>query len=79
MITSKLTITLDENQRDNLCYLLNTELNSWFEFYEGDPENTSDIENYTCFQVLKQLEWPLKDELELIEKAKKELAREERI
>ena len=70
-------LTIDEAQRDVLCDLLDRELNSWFEFYDGDLENTIDIENYTCFQVLKQLKWPLEDELELIEKAKKELAREE--
>ncbi len=70
-------LTIDEAQRGVLCDLLDRELNSWFEFYDGDLENTIDIENYTCFQVLKQLKWPLEDELELIEEAKKELAREE--
>ena len=72
------TITLNEDQRDTLCYLLDSELNSWFEFYDGDPENTIDIENYTCFQVLKQLEWPLGDELKIIEKAKKEITNKEK-
>jgi len=71
-------LTIDEAQRDVLCDLLDRELNSWFEFYDGDLENTIDIENYTCLQVLKQLKWPLEDELELIEEAKKELAREEK-
>ncbi len=71
------TITLNEDQSNTLCDILDRELNSWFEFYDGDLKNTIDIENYTCFQVLKQLKWPLEDELELIEKAKKELAREE--
>ena len=71
------TITLNEDQRDTLCELLDKELNSWFEFYDGNLKNTIDVENYTCFQLLKQLKWPLEDELELIKKAKKELAREE--
>ena len=71
------TITLNKKQSDILCDILDRELNSWFEFYDGDLKNTIHIENYTCFQVLKQLKWPLEDELELIEEAKKELAREE--
>ena len=72
------TITLNEDQRDTLCEILDRELNSWFEFYDGDLKNTIDVENYTCFQVLKQLKWPLEDELKIIEKTKKEITNKEK-
>ena len=70
--------TLDENQRNNLCDILDRELASWCEFFRGDFESIAELENYTCFQLLKQMDWPLEDELEIIEKAKKELTREEK-
>ena len=63
--------TLDENQRDNLCELLARELASWFEFYEDNLEEIKGIENYTCFQLLKQMDWPLEDEIRMINEAKK--------
>ena len=66
-------LTIDEAQRDTLCDLLDRELNSWFEFYRGDSEAIVELENYTCFQLLKQMDWPLEDEIEMIEKAKQEL------
>ena len=72
------TITLDQDQTDTLCELLDKELHSWFEFYRGDLKSTIELENYTCFQLLKQMNWPLEDELKIIEKAKKELTREEK-
>ena len=65
--------TLDENQRDNLCQILDEELASWLEFFRGDSEAIVELENYTCFQLLKQMDWPLEDEIEMIEKAKQEL------
>jgi hypothetical protein len=65
--------TLDENQRDNLCDILDRELVSWFEFFRGDSEAIAELENYTSFQLLKQMNWPLEDEIEMIEKAKQEL------
>ena len=65
--------TLDENQRNNLCDILDRELVSWFEFFRGDSEAIAELENYTCFQLLKQMNWPLEDEIEMIEKAKQEL------
>ena len=67
------TLTLDKNQRDTLCELLDRELASWFEFYEGNLEEIKGIENYMCFQLLKQMNWPLEEELKIIEKAKKEV------
>ena len=68
------TITLDQDQTDTLCELLDKELHSWFEFYRGDLKSTIELENYTCFQLLKQMNWPLEDELKIIEKAKKAFA-----
>ena len=65
--------TLDENQRDNLCEILDRELDSLFEFYRGDSEAITELENYTSFQLLKQMDWPLEDEIEMIEKAKQGL------
>ena len=75
MSTSKqFHFTLDENQRNNLCDILDRELTSWFEFYCDDLEDTIEIENFTCFQLLKQMDWPLEDEIEMINEAKKKVA-----
>ena len=75
MSTSKqFHFTLDENQRNNLCDILDRELASWFEFYRDDLEDTIEIENFTCFQLLKQMDWPLEDEIEMINEAKKKVA-----
>tara|TARA_R100001082_G_scaffold107707_1_gene81953 strand:- start:2513 stop:2746 length:234 start_codon:yes stop_codon:yes gene_type:complete len=71
------TLTFDENQKDTLCEILERELNSWIEFYRGDFKSTIEIENYTCFQLLKQMNWPLEEEIKIIEKAKGELACQE--
>jgi len=68
------TLTLDENQTNTLCELLAKELASWFEFYEDNLQEIKGIENYMCFQLLKQMNWPLEEELKIIEKAKKECA-----
>ena len=65
--------TLDENQRDNLCQILDEELASWLEFFRGDYEAIVELENYTCFQLLKQMDWPLEDEIRMINEAKKRL------
>ena len=67
-------LTLDENQRDSLCEILDRELASWFEFYEGDSEAIAELENYTSFQLLKQMDWPLEDEIRMINEAKKKVA-----
>tara|TARA_B100001113_G_scaffold232048_1_gene190608 strand:+ start:148 stop:378 length:231 start_codon:yes stop_codon:yes gene_type:complete len=69
----QLQLTLDENQKNNLCDILDRELDSWFEFYEGDSEAIAELENYTSFQLLKQMNWPLEDEIEMINEAKKGL------
>ena len=66
--------TLDENQRDNLCDILDRELASWFEFFRGDSEAIVELEDYTCFQLLKQMDWPLEDEIRMINEAKKKVA-----
>ena len=65
--------TLDENQRNNLCDILDRELASWFEFFMGDSESIVELEDYTCFQLLKQMDWPLEDEIRMINEAKKRL------
>tara|TARA_R100001443_G_scaffold48383_1_gene60725 strand:+ start:241 stop:471 length:231 start_codon:yes stop_codon:yes gene_type:complete len=69
----QLQLTLDENQKNNLCDILDRELDSWFEFYKGDSEAIAELENYTSFQLLKQMNWPLEDEIEMINQAKKRL------
>tara|TARA_Y100001963_G_C6533356_1_gene332130 strand:- start:345 stop:590 length:246 start_codon:yes stop_codon:yes gene_type:complete len=73
------TLTFNENQKDTLCEILERELNSWIEFYRGDFKSTIEIENYTCFQLLKQMNWPLEEEIKIIEKAKGELACQEEV
>ena len=72
-------LTIDEDRRDTLCDLLDRELNSWFEFYEGDSEAIVELENYTCFQLLKQMDWPLEEEIKLIEEAKNQLFMEQNL
>ena len=69
----QLQLTLDENQKNNLCDILDRELVSWFEFFRGDSEAIAELENYTSFQLLKQMDWPLEDEIEMINEAKKRL------
>jgi len=73
------TLTFNENQKDTLCDILDRELNSWFEFYRDDSEAIVELENYTCFQLLKQMNWPLEEEIKIIEKAKGELASQEEV
>ena len=63
-----------ENDKSNLCELLDKELSSWFEFYEGNYTEIVLLEYYTEFQLLKQMDWPLDDEIELINEAKKKVA-----
>ena len=75
----QLQLTLDENQKNNLCDILDRELDSWFEFYKGDSEAIAELENYTSFQLLKQMNWPLEEEIKIIEKAKGELACQEEV
>ena len=67
-------LTLDKNQKDQLCDLLYTDLSSWFEFYEHEPEELAQLENYACFELLKQMDEPLKSKLEIINEAKKKVA-----
>ena len=66
--------TLNENQRNSLCEILDRELVSWFEFFRGDSEAIAELENYTSFQLLKQMDWPLEDEIKMINEAKKKVA-----
>tara|TARA_R100000152_G_C6686502_1_gene119128 strand:+ start:45 stop:293 length:249 start_codon:yes stop_codon:yes gene_type:complete len=73
------TLTFNENQRDTLCEILQKELDSWFEFYRDDSIAIAELENYTCFQLLKQMNWPLEKEIKIIEKAKGELASQEEV
>ena len=67
------TITLNEDQSNTLCDILDRELVSWFEFFRGDSEAIAELENYTSFQLLKQMDWPLEDEIRMINEAKKRL------
>ena len=67
-------LSLTEDDRDILSEVLNRELDSYLEFYEGNFEEIKRIENYTCFKLLKQMNWPLDEEIEIIEDAKRRIA-----
>ena len=66
-------LSLTEDDRDILSEVLNRELDSYLEFYEGNLEEIKRIENYTCFRLLKQMNWPLDEEIKIIEDAKRRL------
>ena len=63
-------LSLTEDDRDILSELLKRELDSYFEFWEGDLEEIIKIEDYTCFRLLKQMNWPIDEEIQTIEDAK---------
>jgi hypothetical protein len=67
-------LSLTEDDRDILSEVLNRELDSYLEFYRGDLEEIKRIENYTCFRLLKQMNWPLDEEIQIIENAKRRIA-----
>ena len=67
-------LSLTEDDRDILSEVLNRELDSYLEFYEGNLEEIKRIENYTCFRLLKQMNWPLDEEIQIIEDAKRRIA-----
>ena len=64
-------LSLTEDDRDILSEVLDRELASYLEFYRNDLEEIKKIENYTCFRLLKQMNWPLDEEIEIIENAKR--------
>ena len=67
-------LSLTEDDRDILSEVLNRELASYLEFYRDDLEEIKEIENYTCFRLLKQMNWPLDEEIKIIENAKRRIA-----
>ena len=64
-------LSLTEYDRDNLSEVLDRELNSYLEFYKDNLEEIKRIDDYTCFRLLKQMNWPLDEEIEIIEDAKR--------
>ena len=64
-------LSLYGDDRDTLSELLSRELDSWLEFYRYEPEEVKQIEDYTCFKLLKQMDYPLDEEIKIIENAKK--------
>ncbi len=67
-------LSLTEDDRDILSEVLDRELASYLEFYRNDLEEIKRIENYTCFRLLKQMDWPLDKEIEIIENAKRRIS-----
>ena len=67
-------LSLTEDDRDILSEVLDSELNSYLEFYRDNLEEIKRIENYTCFRLLKQMNWPLDEEIKIIEDAKRRIA-----
>ena len=67
-------LSLTEDDRDILSEVLDSELNSYLEFYRDNLEEIKRIENYTCFKLLKQMNWPLDEEIEIIEDAKRRIS-----
>ncbi len=67
-------LSLTEDDRDILSEVLNRELDPYLEFYRGDLEEIKRIENYTWFRLLKQMNWPLDEEIQIIEDAKRRIA-----
>ena len=70
-------LSLTEDDRDILSEVLNRELDSYLEFWEGNLEEIIKIENYTCFKLLKQMNWPIDEEIQTIEDAKRRRAANE--
>ena len=67
-------LSLTEDDRDILSEVLDSELNSYLEFYRDNLEEIKRIENYTCFKLLKQMNWPLDVEIKIFEDAKRRIA-----
>ena len=67
-------LSLTEYDRDNLSEVLDRELNSYLEFYKDNLEEIKRIDDYTCFRLLKQMNWPLDEEIQTIEDAKRRIA-----
>ena len=67
-------LSLTEDDRDILSEVLDSELNSYLEFYRDNLEEIKRIENYTCFKLLKQMNWPLDEEIKIIEDAKRRIS-----
>ena len=67
-------LSLTEYDRDNLSEVLDRELNSYLEFYKDNLEEIKRIDDYTCFRLLKQMNWPLDEEIQIIEDAKRRIA-----
>ena len=66
-------LSLTEYDRDNLSEVLDRELNSYLEFYKDNLEEIKRIDDYTCFRLLKQMNWPLDEEIKIIENAKRRI------
>ena len=67
-------LSLTEDDRDILSEILNRELNSYLEFYKDNLEEIKRIDDYTCFRLLKQMNWPLDEEIQIIEDAKRRIS-----
>ena len=67
-------LSLTEYDRDNLSEVLDRELNSYLEFYKDNLEEIKRIDDYTCFRLLKQMNWPLDEEIQIIENAKRRIS-----
>jgi len=76
-VTEKqITLIINEKDRDVLSQLLDEDLNSWIEFYKHDNEELAQLENYTCFKLLKQMKWDISYEEEVITTAKLKIKKE---
>tara|TARA_A100000171_G_C2061012_1_gene109977 strand:- start:52 stop:294 length:243 start_codon:yes stop_codon:yes gene_type:complete len=73
----QITLILNQKDRDVLSDLLDTDLNSWIEFYKYEDEELAQLENYTCFKLLKQMKYDISIEEEIITKAKSIIKKEE--
>ena len=69
-----ISLSLTGDDRDILSEVLDRELASYLEFYRDDLEEIKEIENYTCFRLLKQMNWPLDEEIQIIENAKRRIS-----
>ena len=67
-------LSLTEDDRDILSEVLDRELASYLEFYRDNLEEIKEIKNYTCFRLLKQMNWPLDEEIQIIENAKRRIS-----
>ena len=73
----QITLILNQKDRDVLSDLLDTDLNSWIEFYKYEDEELAQLENYTCFKLLKQMKYDISIAEEIITKAKSIIKKEE--